>query len=149
MEDLKIIYTIPQRVKIFALIAGGFLAALSVGISIFQAIDDKLDFIFYVGIAGTIIGTLLILTVTAWLSDLTIEIDHDEFRIKLPKQRINGSILWETVTQLGIGLSYLTLTTTGTNYKIDLGNLKYNDLKKIKTKLIEICESKNIPYSNI
>ena len=88
-------------------------------------------------------------TVTVWQSDFIVEIDNDEFRIKLPKQRINGSILWETVTQLGIGLSYLTLTTTGTNYKIDLGNLKYNDLKRIKAKLIEVCEAKNIPFGNI
>lgn len=149
MNDLKITYSIPQKVKIFTLVAAGFLLALSVGVSIHGALANKLDFVFYVGIAGAAIAVLSILTVTVWLSDLKIEIDNDEFRIKLPKQRVNGSILWETVTQIGIGLSYLALTTTGTNYKIDLGNLKYNDLKRIKTKLIEICEAKNIPYNNI
>ena len=76
-------------------------------------------------------------------------INQDEMRIRLPKQHIDGSVLWETVTELGIGLSYLTLTTTGTNYKIDLGNLKYNDLKRIKSKLIEVCEAKSIPFGNI
>ncbi|MDO5664189.1 MAG: hypothetical protein Q4G63_02885 [Bacteroidia bacterium] len=149
MEDLKIIYTLPSKVKIFALIAGGFLFALAVGISISQALNNKFDFLFYVGIVGTILAALLIFTVTVWRSDLIIEIDNSEFRIKLPKQRINGSILWETVSQLGIGLSHLTLTTTGTNYKIDLGNLKYNDLKRIKAKLIEVCEAKSIPYGNV
>ncbi|MDO5523602.1 MAG: hypothetical protein Q4G48_06090 [Bacteroidia bacterium] len=148
MEDLKIIYTLSQRIKIPALIAGGFLFALSVGLSIFQALQDTFDFFFFVGIAGAVIGLLLILTVTIWQSNLIIEIDNDEFRMKLPNQRINGSIFWESVTQLGIGLSYLTLTTTGTNYKVDLGNLKYNDIKKIKAKLIEVCEAKSIPYSN-
>ena len=92
---------------------------------------------------------MLAFIVTIWQSDFIIEINNVEFRIKLPKQRLNGSILWETVTQLGIGLSHLTLATTGTNYKIDLGNLKYNDLKRIKTKLIEVCEAKNIPFGNI
>lgn len=148
MEDLKIIYTLSQRIKILALITGGFLFALSVGLSVFQVLQNKFDFFFFVGIVGAVIGLLLILTITVWQSDLLIEIDNEEFRIKLPNQRINGSIFWESVTQLGIGLSYLTLTTTGTNYKIDLGNLKYNDIKKIKAKLIEICETRNIPFSN-
>ena len=148
MEDLKIVYALPAKVKIFALIAGGFLLALAVGISISQALHTKFDFLFYVGAVGAVLAALLLFTVTVWQSDLIVEIDNDEFRIKLPKQRINGSILWETVSQLGIGLSHLTLTTTGTNYKIDLGNLKYNDLKRIKAKLIEVCEAKSIPYSN-
>ena len=149
MEDLKIVYTLPAKVKITALVAGGFLFALAVGVGIFQALNSQFGFLFYVGVAGTALAILLAFTVTVWQSDFIVEIDNDEFRIRLPKQRINGSILWETVTQLGIGLSYLTLTTTGTNYKIDLGNLKYNDLKRIKTKLIEVCEAKNIPFGNI
>lgn len=149
MEDLKIVYSLPAKVKITALVAGGFLFALAMGVSIFQAIHTRLDFLFYVGVAGAVLATLLVFTVTVWQSDFMVEIDNDEFRVKLPKQRINGSILWETVTQLGIGLSHLTLTTTGTNYKIDLGNLKYNDLKRIKAKLIEICEAKNIPFGNV
>ena len=149
MEDLKIVYSLPAKVKIPALVSGGFLFALAVGVGIFQALHSQFGFLFYVGVAGTALAILLVFTVTVWQSDFIVEIDNDEFRIKLPKQRINGSILWETVTQLGIGLSYLTLTTTGTNYKIDLGNLKYNDLKRIKTKLIEVCEAKNIPFGNV
>lgn len=149
MDDLKIIYTLPAKVKISALAAGGFLLVLALGISISHALQSKFDFLFYVGIAGAILAILLAFIVTIWQSDFIIEINNVEFRIKLPKQRLNGSILWETVTQLGIGLSHLTLATTGTNYKIDLGNLKYNDLKRIKTKLIEVCEAKNIPFGNI
>lgn len=149
MEDLKIVYALPQRLKIISLITGGFLFVLAVGISLSQALHNKLDFLFYVGVLGAVLAALLLFTVVYWQSELIVEIDNDEFRIKLPKQRIDGSILWETVSQLGIGLSHLTLTTTGTNYKIDLGNLKYNDLKRIKAKLIEVCEAKSIPYSNI
>lgn len=149
MEDLKIVYALPQKVKIISLITGGFLFVLAVGISISQALHNKLDFLFYVGVLGAILAALLLFTAAYWQSEFIVEIDNDEFRIKLPKQRIDGSILWETVSQLGIGLSHLTLTTTGTNYKIDLGNLKYNDLKRIKAKLIEVCEAKSISYSNI
>lgn len=149
MEDLKIHYTLPAKVKMLSLIVGGFLFALAVGISISKALSNKFDFLFYVGIAGVILAALLLLTVTVWQSDLLIEIDNDEFRIQLPKQRMDGSISLETVTQLGIGLSQLTLMTAEKNYKIDLGNLKYNDLKKIKAKLIEVCEARSIPFSNL
>lgn len=149
MEDLQIIYTLPKRIKIFTLAVACFLLLLSAGISISEGLADKFGLLFYVGIAGVVMSAVSALMVTAGQLELIIDINNDHFRIKLPKQRIDGSVLWETVTQLGIGLSYLTLATTGTNYKIDLGNVKYNDLKKIKTKLIEVCESKNIPYSNI
>lgn len=148
MEDLKILYSIPQKVKFTAFISGGFLFALSAGLIVNQIIAGKTDFVFYAGILGAILAAVLMLIVTVWQSDVIIEIDNEEFRIKLPKQRIDGSILWESVSQIGIGVSFLTLATNEKNYKLDFGNLKYNDIKQIKTKLIEICESKSIPYSN-
>ena len=106
-------------------------------------------FLFYIGILGIAIAAVLILILTVWQSELIIEINSDEFTIKLPKQDINGIISWDSVSQVGIGLSYITLTSEEENYKIDFGNLKYNDLKNVKSKLLEVCESKNIPFSNI
>lgn len=149
MEELKIAYTLPAKVKIMALLAGGFLFALATGVGITEALHNRFGFLFYVGVAGVAVAVLQVSTVTIWQADFHVVINQDEMRIRLPKQHIDGSVLWETVTELGIGLSYLTLTTTGTNYKIDLGNLKYNDLKRIKSKLIEVCEAKSIPFGNI
>ncbi len=149
MNDLIITYSLSKKIKITAIIAGIFLTALSAGIAILQALENKFTFYFVVGVLGVLIGIILILVVVSHPDDLQLEINNDEFRIRLPKQRIDGLIEWVNVRQVGIGLSFLTLATEGKNYKIDLGNLKYNDLKLIKTKLIEVCEAKGIPYNNI
>ena len=92
---------------------------------------------------------LLLLMVTVWQSKLIVEIDGESIRINLPNQHIDGTVWWESVSEVGIGLSFITLATAEKNYKIDFGNLKYNEIKEIKSKMIEICESKSIPFGNI
>ena len=149
MNDLIIKYSIPQRIKVTTLLVSAFLTVLAFGLAIVEALNNRFAFYFFVGLAGIIIGILGALSVTIWLSELRIEINGNDLIIKLPKQRINGLISWENVSQIGIGLSMITITAGDKNYKIDFGNLKYNDLRDIKTKLIEVCESKNIAFSNI
>ena len=148
MNDLIIKYSIPQRIKVTTLLVSAFLTVLAFGLAIVEALNNRFAFYFFVGLAGIIIGILGALSVTIWLSELRIEINGNDLIIKLPKQRINGLISWENVSQIGIGLSMITITAGDKNYKIDFGNLKYNDLRDIKTKLIEVCESKNIAFSN-
>lgn len=150
MNDLEISYSISKNLKLLGIVSGIYLFGLSAGISIFHATISNFSFFFFAGIVGAVVGIVLILTVTAWQSKPIIVINNEHFHVHLPKQRVDGTIAWEDVTQLGIGLSYLTMATIDKkNYKIDLENLKYNDLRAIKTKLIEICEAKSIPYSNL
>ena len=149
MEPLIIQYSISKKVKYISITAGGYLLLLSLILSIQQAINKNFQFLFYVGVVGTVVAALLLLILTIWQSDVYIEVNNDDFIIKLPKQEISGVISWESVSEVGIGLSHFTFKTADDNYKIDLGNLKYNDIKMIKTKLIEICEGKSIPFGNI
>lgn len=150
MNDLEINYSISKNIKLISVLAGLYLFGISVGVTIFQTMSKNYTFFFYAGLVGAIIGIILILSVTTWQSKPVIVIDSDQFRVHLPKQRINGTIDWVNVTQIGIGLSYITMATNeNKNYKIDLENLKYADLRAIKTKLIEISEAKSIPYHNI
>ncbi|HBG40028.1 hypothetical protein [Limibacterium fermenti] len=150
MNELEIRYSISKKLKAASLLCGVYLLCISAGVSIFQVIAKDYSFFFFAGIAGIVIAAIMILSVTLWQSKPLIVIDNDSFRLHLPKQRIDGAIEWEKVTYLGIGLSYLTMTTSDSkNFKIDLENLKYIDLRNIKTKLIEICEAKNIPYGNL
>lgn len=150
MNELVVNYSISKNIKALIIITGIYLVGIAGGVAILQALDSKFSFFFYAGVVGVIMGIIAILGATIRQPKPMLEIDNDQFRIYLPKQRIDGAINWENVTQLGIGLSYLTMqTNTDKNYKIDLENLKYNDLRAVKTKLMEICEAKKIPYSNI
>lgn len=149
MEDLKIKYTISQHIKVIAIMAAIYLLTVSSIIGVKQALSSNFSFVFYASLVGIFLGALLILTVTVWQSSISIIIDNESLEIKLPNQKIAGSIAWIDVTQIGIGLGHITIDGTQDNYKIDFGNLKYNDLKRVKSKLIEVCESKNIPFNNI
>lgn len=149
MDELRVEYTLPKSVRVLSILAGAYLVITTLTLTVMQLINKNFAFIFYASIVGVIIGALAILIVTLWQSKTSIIINNEELNIHLPSQRIGGSILWESVTQIGIGLSYITMNTEQTNYKIDFANLKYNDLRSIKSKIIEICEAKNIPFSNI
>lgn len=149
MDELIIEYSISKRLKIMSILSGIYLSATSIALVIGQVINKNYAFVFYACIVGLILGIISILIVTIWQSKRTIVINNDELNINLPNQRINGTIMWDSVSQVGIGLSYITVITDDTNYKIDLENLMYSDLKKIKSKLIEVCEAKSIPFNNI
>lgn len=150
MNDLLINYSISKKLKAFVFLSGLYLFCTSVGISVFQAMGKHYSFFFFVGIVGIVLAAILILSVTVWQAKPILILNNEQLLIHLPKQKIDGEISWENVTQLGIGLSFITMETTeNRNYKVDLENLKYSDLRAIKTKLIEICEAKGIPYKNL
>jgi hypothetical protein len=149
MKDLEINYSVSKNLKFLAVASGAYLFVISAGVSIFQAIAGRFSFFFYTGLAGAIVALVLVLTFILLHSKPIIVITSEQFLVNLPKQRIDGAINWENVTQLGIGLSYITIKTNEEeSYKIDLENLKYVDIRAIKTKLIEVCEEKNISYSS-
>lgn len=149
MNDLEIKYTISQRIKLIATISASYLFIVSVVMGVKQALNSNFSFLFYVGIVGIVLSVLLFLIVTIWQSPTIIYINNESLDINLPNQKIDGSILWSEVTQLGVGIGHITIDGINDNYIIDFGNIKYNDLKRIKTKLIEVCEARNIPFSNI
>lgn len=149
MNDLIITYALPKKIKIISIACGIFFGILSAIIAVQQAMANKFAFLFIVGAVGVLLAIVLIAIVSQHHPEFQIAINKDEFAIKQRKQRIDGVILWENVSQVGIGLSHLVLTTPEKTYKLDLGNIKYNDLKAIKTKLLEVCESRSIPYSNL
>jgi hypothetical protein len=149
MKDLVINYSISKNLKYLAIISGVYLFGISAGVSIFQTIAKNYSFLFYVGLAGVVIALVLVLTFFLMHYKPVITITNEHFQVCLPKQDIDGVIEWDNVTQVGIGLSYITFKThENENYKIDLENLKYVDIRAIKSRLIEICEEKNIAYSN-
>ncbi len=149
MEELKIKYSISQQVKITSILVSIFLISMSGTLAIKQVIGNTYAFVFYASIVGILLGAILILMVTIWQKEIVITIDDKEIDIMLPKQQLGGSISWDTVTQVGIGLGHITIESEPENYKIDLGNLKYNDLRLVKNKIIEVCESKSIAFNNI
>ena len=116
MNDLEIKYTISQRIKLIATISASYLFIVSVVMGVKQALNSNFSFLFYVGIVGIVLSVLLFLIVTIWQSPTIININNESLDINLPNQKIDGSILWSEVTQLGVGIGHITIDGINDNY---------------------------------
>ena len=150
MSELIIRYAISTRLKLQALIASSYLMIVSVVIALLQLNDTPLrNPLFFVGVVGFIIGLSLLLSSTISQPKPLVRMDNDQFELNFPMQRLSTTIFWSEVSQIGIGLSYITMIIAEQDLKVDLEILRYHDLKLLKARLIEVAESKTIPYNNI
>lgn len=149
MTELVIRYAISTRLKLQALIASIYLMVISIIMVILQLMKPEYNALFFVGVAGFFIALSLLLSSTISQPKPLVKMDNDEFDLNFPKQRLNTTLFWNEVTHIGIGLSYITLVVAEQQLTVDLEILRYHDLKVLKAKLIEVAESKTIPYNNI
>lgn len=149
MNELVIRYAISTRLKLQALIVSIFLMIMSIYMAVVQMMIPEYGVYFFIGVVGIIISLSLILSVTISQPKPLVVIDSDEFILNFPMQRLRSTIYWSEVTHVGIGLSYVTFVVADQELNVDLEILRYHDLKVLKSKLIEIAESKNFPYNNI
>jgi len=72
-----------------------------------------------------------------------IEWDDNELRLYLPDTRIPESIILSEIGHVNIKLFRIELQLKDKTRLINLGNLRYKDLRKIKEKFEELEKSKN------
>ena len=149
MTELVIRYAISNKIKLQALIVAIYLMILSIVIAVMEMMNSNYHAYFFVGVVGIIIALSLILSVTISQPKPLVILDNEEFKLNFPMQRLNTIIYWGQVTHIGIGLSYVTMIVDDQELRVDLEILRYHDLKVLKSKLMEVAESKNIPYNNI
>lgn len=150
MNELKIHYTISSKLKITAIVASIALLAISLLISVPEALKQHFEIYFFIGIIGIVLAIILLLMVTVGQPKPMIILNNDEFYMHLPAQRIQGTISWDEIKHISFGLDQLIMTTqSNKHYDIKLENLKYIDLRTLKSRVIEICELKKISYNNL
>ncbi len=149
MTELVIRYAISTRLKLQALIASSYLMIVSIVMVVLQLIKPEYNALFFVGVVGFFIALSLLLSSTISQPKPLVRMDNEEFELNFPRQRLSTTLFWDEVSHIGIGLSYITLIVAEQELKVDLEILRYHDLKVLKAKLIEVAESKTIPYNNI
>lgn len=151
MTELVIKYAISNKIKLQALIVSIYLMIISLVIAVGEMSKTVPEYgaYFFVGIVGIIIALSLILSVTISQPKPLVVLNNEVLSVNFPRQKLRTIIGWEQVSHIGIGLSYVTMIIDEQQMTIDLDILKYHDLKELKSKLIEIAESKDIPYNNI
>lgn len=149
MTELVIRYAISTRLKLQALIVSIYLMIISIVMAVLEMMNSQYNAYFFVGVVGILIALSLILSVTISQPKPLVVMDNEEFKLNFPLQRLRTIIYWHEVTHIGIGLSYITMVVGDQKLQVDLEILRYHDLKILKSKLVEVAESKSIPYNNI
>lgn len=149
MNELEINYGLSKNQKIFSIIVGGYTALYGFYQSILQALNSTYTLNFYLALGAVVLGVIMILNATIWTSKPMFKMDSESIYVNIPDIKSVYSAQWIAIKEIGIGISYLKFSETdGKDYNVDISSLKYSDLKLVKSRIIEVCESKNIPYKN-
>lgn len=149
MNELVINYNSSKGKKLLSIIAGGYFVLYGIYVCVMQALAKIFALDFYLGLIGVVLGTILVLSVTLWASKPLFRMDSESIYVNMPGINTVYQVNWIDVKEVAIGLNYLKFAETdGKDYTVQIGGLKYDDLKEVKSRIIELCEAKNIPYRN-
>lgn len=149
MNELVINYHSSKTQKILSLVIGGYITLFGLYQCVMYALSNSFAGDFFMMLVAVVLGIILILNVTLWAPKPILIMNTESIYINMPNQKGSYQSEWANVEDVSIGISYLKMSETDTKiYNLDLSELKYSDLREVKTRVIEICESKNIPYKN-
>lgn len=147
MNEIIINYNDSKTQKMLSLLVGGYASLFGLYQAVLQALDGIFSFDFFIAVILIVLGGILILNVTVWVSRPILELNSNRIYVNIANQKTVYRADWISVREVSLGISYLKiLETDGKQYTVDLSGLKYEDLKKVKGLIVEFCESKSIPY---
>lgn len=149
MEELNINYGISQKHRITNIVIFSYFAGFGLYLSIREAITVGYNVLFFLALLCFILGAILILRNTVWLPSPILTMDGNRVAANTVYNK-KFAVNWVDVSRVNIGPGYVVFLVNGgqKQSKLELLSLKYEDLLAVKSKIIEICEYKNIPYSN-
>lgn len=149
MSELNISYGVSKMQRIRNVFMYSSFAIFGLYFCIKEGLANSYSIMFFLSLLCFICGVILILMSTVWLPAPLLSIDNDKIEAN-PQDKKSIIVDWVTISRVNIGPGYVVFLTEGgqKQRKIDLTNLKYEDVSKVKGKIIELCEYKNIPYSN-
>lgn len=149
MNELNISYNISKGHRITNIVIFSYFTGLGLYMCIKNILIASYGIVFFLGLLCILLGIILILRNTVWLSVPILNISNDKV-VSNPPNSKSITIDWVAVSRVNIGPGYLVFFLNGgqKQSKIELLSLKYEDLLTVKSKIVELCEYKNIPYSN-
>ncbi len=151
MDELIINYGDSKSKKVTNIIFGAYFTAFSLFFLVneLMATPSRYGILFFCALIGVLIGIVMILSATLFITKPILKIDNTAIYPGIASDKNQTPIEWANVSEMNIGVSYLTFIINGQKQqKLDLSLLLYKDMKEVKSKAIEICGFKNIPYKN-
>lgn len=146
METLTIQYSCSKYEKTAAILSSTFLFGLSLYNIITEAIAKNYNILFFVAAIGVLLGLLVFFIFSWWQPRPILEINNQNIQVNLPKIK-KQNIDWSAIKKVAIGGGHVKITTNSELF-LDLAALKHSDINLVKSKIIEICDTKGIPFQN-
>jgi len=126
-----------------------YFAAFGLYLCIIEGVASRYGVFFFCALICFILAAILILKNTLWLPAPILKINNETIASHSP-QRKSMSIEWVNVSSVNVGPGYIVFLIDGgqKQRKLELSELKYEDVIKVKGMIIELCGHKNIPYKN-
>jgi len=151
MEELRIDYTSSSKNRRIAnIVIFSFFTIFGLYIAIKEYLANNYTSVLFIGAAIlTLLAVVLLLSNTILLPAPLIYLSNEKAESNLPGQK-KVSVDWVNVSNVNIGQSYIVFFVNGgvKQKKLDLSELKYSDMLAVKSRIIELCEHKNISYRN-
>ena len=149
MNELIIDYGEPKSKRITSVIIGVYFTIFCLYFLILEWLAHRYAMLFFFALIGALLGIAIIIRNTLLVTRPLLKISNVGILPELPGEKNQIPVEWANVSEMNIGVSYLTFILNGQKQqKIDLSSLRYKDMKEVKSKVMEICEFKNIPYKN-
>lgn len=150
MNELTITHKLPTFQSTVAIVGGLLLSIYSFIFAINKALLPMFDTAFFAALIGFCTGICLVLAFTIWQPNPIFTVNSEGIIPRLPNQRRLKAITWNEISEVNVGLYFLSIKLINEKpaINIDLSEMKYSDIKQLKTKIIEGCEGRNIPYQN-
>lgn len=149
MDELNISYGMSKTQRVTNIVIYAYFAVFGLYFCVKEGIAKNFDVVFFLALLCFLLGAILILRNTIWLPAPLLSIGKDKVTANSQGKK-SIMVDWVAVSKVNIGPGYIVFLTNGEQKqrKIELSILKYEDVSKVKSKIIELCEYKNIPYSN-
>ena len=132
-------------VLFFSIYAGLF----ALYVSAKEAMAGSYGFWFVCSSILVVLSLIVILVLVLKKEKPLVVINNESIVFNLDRKK-TVVCLWADIKEIKIGISSVKIELNSLSKPIDtdLSMLKYNDLKEVKSLLIELCENREIPFSN-
>lgn len=131
----------------FSLIISVYSAAFGLGLLIYELMLKNYGLVFYCSLILILLAVILLLILTLGQPKPLVYITSEVLSANVSGHPL--SLNWTDIKDINAGISSLKVETqAGKIYEIELKSLVYEDLKNLKSRLLELCENKGIPFRN-
>mgnify|MGYP000981595139 CR=1 FL=1 len=112
MDELLINYGISNGKKLINIVTGSYLIVFCAFFCISEGVASRFSILFFCAFVGIVLGAILVLSNTLWLTGPSLQISNDIVESN-PPGKSGVKIDWARVSKINIGMNYVNFSVNG------------------------------------